>query len=205
MRLLLYICNMITIYKITSPTGKIYIGQTKDYRKRMNSYRILNCKTQFRLHNSLKKYGFANHKCEIVEEIDNILADEREQYWITYFKCYWKDDNKGLNLNRGGNRPKHTQETKKKLSKIFFGSNHIKSKKIFQYNLNGEFVKEWSCIKDIERNLNIPSTLISNAAKNSGFSKGYFWSYIPKDFTNYCFTNRQLGWLKRTFLQTVVI
>jgi GIY-YIG catalytic domain len=171
---------MITIYKITSPTGKIYVGQTKDYRKRLNHYRILNCRTQYRLHNSLKKYGFNNHLFEIIEEIDTSIADSREQYWIAYFKCYWKDQNKGLNLNKGGNRPNHTEETKKKLSEMFSGSKHGKAKKLYQYTLDGVFVKEWSCMKDIERKLNYKTTCLSKAAKNnSKTAYGYKWSYEP--------------------------
>lgn len=176
---LLYICGMITIYKITSPTGRIYIGQTKDYKKRMNLYKILHCRTQYRLHNSLKKYGFNNHICEVVEEVDNIMADSREQYWISYFKCYWKDENKGLNLNRGGNRPKHTEETKRKLSIMFSGSKHGKAKKLYQYTLTGQLVKEWACMRDIQRALNYNTTCLSRAAKNNIASYGYKWHYQP--------------------------
>lgn len=145
----------------------------------MNLYKILHCRTQYRLHNSLKKYGFANHLCEIIEDVDDKLADEREQYWIAYFKCYWKDENKGLNLNRGGNRPKHTEETKKKLSEMFTGSKHGKSKKLYQYNIDGSFVKEWQCMKDITRELGYATTWLSKATKNNKIAYGYKWSYEP--------------------------
>ena len=170
---------MITIYKITSPTGKIYVGQTKDYRKRLNHYRILNCRTQYRLHNSLKKYGFNNHLFEILEEIDTSIADSREQYWIAYFKCYWKDQNKGLNLNKGGNRPNHTAETKKKLSQMFSGNKHGKAKKLYQYTIEGKLVKEWLCMRDIQRAHGYVTTWLSKAAKNNKIAYGYKWSYEP--------------------------
>lgn len=178
---ILYNYIMITIYKITSPTGKVYIGQTKDYKKRMNLYKILHCRTQYRLHNSLKKYGFANHMCEIIEEVSDTLADEREKYWIAFYKCYWKDENKGLNLNKGGNRAKHTEETKKKLSQMFFGAKHGKAKKLYQYTLDGLFIKEWSCMKDIERELNYKTTCLSKAAKDSSKTAyGYKWYYTSQ-------------------------
>lgn len=47
------------IYKITSPTNRIYIGQSINIQKRIWSY-ISNhgAKTQYKLHNSLKKYGW---------------------------------------------------------------------------------------------------------------------------------------------------
>lgn len=170
---------MIIIYKITNPKGKIYIGQTKNYKKRINLYRILHCKSQIKLYNSLKKYGFDNHKFEIIEEVDIKIADEREQYWISYFQSYWKDKNKGLNLNKGGNRPKHTIETKRKLSKMFKVSKHGKAKKLYQYTIDGQFVKEWSCMRDITRKLGYVTTWLSKATKNNKIAYGYRWSYIP--------------------------
>ncbi len=170
---------MITIYKITSPTNKIYIGQTKNYKSRLNHYRILNCKTQYRLYNSLKKYGFNNHLFEIIEEVDVLIADSREQYWINYYQCYWKDENKGLNLNRGGNRPKHTQETKNKMSKTILGAKNYKAKKLYQYNIDGSFIKEWSCMNDITRELGYVTTWLSKATKNNKIAYGYKWSYTP--------------------------
>ena len=50
---------MIGIYKITSPTNKIYIGQSTNIENRWNDYyKMIRCKRQTRLYNSLKKYGF---------------------------------------------------------------------------------------------------------------------------------------------------
>jgi predicted GIY-YIG superfamily endonuclease len=37
------------IYKITSPTGKIYIGQTINLLGRIKSYKHLSCKNQRKL------------------------------------------------------------------------------------------------------------------------------------------------------------
>lgn len=66
------------IYKITSPSNKIYIGQTWDWIKRKSVYRRNACKGQIKLYNSLVKYGFINHILEIIhelpEDIDQILS-----------------------------------------------------------------------------------------------------------------------------------
>ena len=43
---------MIGIYKITSPSNKIYIGQTTNYKKRLGDYYNLNCINQIKLYNS---------------------------------------------------------------------------------------------------------------------------------------------------------
>ena len=65
---------MTTIYKITNPKGKVYVGQTTNYRKRLNHYRILHCKRQQKLYNSLHKYGFNNHVFEIIEEVETSVS-----------------------------------------------------------------------------------------------------------------------------------
>jgi group I intron endonuclease len=74
------------IYLIKNPNNKIYIGQSIDIKKRFNQYRLLRCKGQPILYNSLKKYGYDNHIFEIIEIVDdeNSLV-ERETYWKKYY------------------------------------------------------------------------------------------------------------------------
>ena len=52
--------KVIGIYKITSPSNRIYIGQTVDFIKRKSHYRNLKRNHQIRLFNSIKKYGWDN-------------------------------------------------------------------------------------------------------------------------------------------------
>ena len=77
--------KIIGIYKITNPSGKIYIGQTWNMYKRWNQYINLNCKSQRKLYNSLNKYKPENHIFEKIETIPNDCSqktlDEREIYW----------------------------------------------------------------------------------------------------------------------------
>jgi group I intron endonuclease len=54
------------VYKITSPSGKVYIGSAKNLKKRIRRYKALDCKNQPRLYNSLIKYGVDNHVFEVV-------------------------------------------------------------------------------------------------------------------------------------------
>lgn len=77
---------MIGIYKITSPSNRIYIGQSIDIDKRFNQYKsISQTRGQKRLHYSLKKYGVENHLFEIIELCDVILLNERERYWQDFY------------------------------------------------------------------------------------------------------------------------
>lgn len=73
------------IYKITSPSNKIYIGQAVNIDKRFARYKNLDCKSQVRIYRSLKKYGFDNHVFEIIEECDISELNVRERYWQEYY------------------------------------------------------------------------------------------------------------------------
>lgn len=94
------------IYKITSPSGKVYIGQTVNFNKRMGVYNGGHCKQQPKMHRSFLKHGINNHTVEILERCENsdVLNILEEQYIIKYdsFK-------NGLNCNLGGDsRKKYT-------------------------------------------------------------------------------------------------
>lgn len=88
------------IYKITSPTGRVYVGQSKDINKRWSYYKTLNCKYQTKLYHSLKKHGVENHKFEIVCECNELHLNEYEVYYINKFESF--NTPNGLNLVNGG-------------------------------------------------------------------------------------------------------
>lgn len=88
------------IYMITSPSGYIYIGQSKDIYERWEWYKKLICENQPRLYRSLLKHGIENHKFEIVEECSIEQLNEKEIYYIKFFNCF--NTPHGLNLTPGG-------------------------------------------------------------------------------------------------------
>jgi len=93
------------IYKITNPHGKVYIGRSHNFKRRMNEYRLLHCKDQPKLYNSLKKYGFENHSIEVIDlfESDLKYAHGKEMFWIRTFMSHSsKFGRDGLNCNDGG-------------------------------------------------------------------------------------------------------
>jgi len=117
---------MVGIYKIISPTNKIYIGQSIDINRRFKEYKRLNCKQQPKLYNSLKKYDPKNHKFEIIEECLIEQLNEREIYW----KQYYNSINEGLNceLYDNGIGPR-SEEVKQKISLAQKGNKHNLGKK----------------------------------------------------------------------------
>ena len=114
---------MIGIYKITSPRGKVYIGQSRDIEQRHGYYKRLNCKGQIKLYNSLVKYGWEAHTFEIAHELQETITQEDLNYWETF---YWQKCKDGgvelLNIKEPGSNGKHSEETKRKMSETRKGN-----------------------------------------------------------------------------------
>lgn len=105
------------VYKITNPKGAIYIGSSKNIKHRWVLYK---CPTgtikQPKLNASLKKYGFANHFFEIIEECDPSIRLEREREWGLRLNVLHRK-NLNCSLPQSGEDPAiHSNETKSKMS-----------------------------------------------------------------------------------------
>ena len=119
------------IYKYTSPSGKIYIGSSKNIFKRITHYKSESCKNQTKLYNSFKKYGYENHLFEIIEECNFEDLYLRERYYSEVFNVLGE---KGLNLilpKNGESKISISEETRKKMSESskgekgsFYGKTH---------------------------------------------------------------------------------
>lgn len=115
------------IYKITSTSNKIYIGQSFDIEKRFKYYKRLDCKNQNKLYNSLFKHGIDNHIFEILEEVtySEDILNKKEVYYIQYYKDLGFEL---MNIKEGGSNGKHSDETKKEIGKKNKGNTHFKGK-----------------------------------------------------------------------------
>lgn len=105
------------IYKITSSSGRVYIGQSINIIKRVGNYKCLSCEKQRRICNSVKKYGWEEHIFEIVEECNIEDLNCRERYWQDFYDVLGKG---GLNceLTECGQQKKIlSQESKDRISK----------------------------------------------------------------------------------------
>jgi len=95
------------IYKITSPSGKVYVGQTiRSFEKRVAEHkRESSCCTLIK--RAIDKYGDEMNYELIEENVPQEQLDEREIYWIKHFNSLAPD---GYNLKTGGRFYKATQE-----------------------------------------------------------------------------------------------
>lgn len=108
---------MVGIYKITNPSGKVYIGQSWDIDRRFSFYKRLKCKGQILLYNSLCKYGYENHTLEIVHILsENSLQSDLDLWETFYWKRYIDLGFSMMNIREPGSRGKFTDESKKKMS-----------------------------------------------------------------------------------------
>jgi group I intron endonuclease len=173
--------NKSGIYKITSPTGKVYIGEAKNLKTRCEFYLTPNrIKKQRAIYNSLIKYSVENHKIEILEFCEPEKLMIRERFWQEHFnsvidglnchltstdskkkvlseetKKIMSEKSKGYNNHFYGK--KHTEESKLKISNRSKGENNP--------NYGGKFKTDEWVQKQILSNSKTPLTIINILTK----------------------------------------
>lgn len=186
---------MAYIYKITNLTnGKIYIGKTsesiekrwkqhiRDSKKRKNEKRPL--------YDAMNKYGINNFKIETIEETS--IPDKREVYWISFYNSY----HNGYNATLGGdgktrinydlvintyNKLKSQKLVAEKLGidgqtvrrilkekNIPIIKNIPGSKKITQYDLEYNFIKNFNSAGEAAREIILMGLSKSNISTSVG-------------------------------------
>ena len=166
------------IYKITSPSNKIYIGQSRDINKRIQSYiKGYKLKAQPKLYNSINKYTWENHTFEIIEECEFNELNNRERYWQEYYNSI----EQGLNCFYTKTEEKpllFSKEMRNNMSKGQKGKISSIRKKVYQFNLQGNFIKDYISIKECAKILNINASGIGACCRgNIGKYKGFYFSF----------------------------
>jgi group I intron endonuclease len=153
------------IYKITSPSGKIYIGQSSNIERRMIEHKYRSKSKNLKLYSSLRKYGIDNHKIDILFlSKDKYEKDRMESIYIKYYDTI----NNGLNHidtlsgGCGFSGKKHTEENVLKIKERMNGYKPTKAiekrmKKVFCGYTN----KYYNSISDCAKDLNVSRSLLS--------------------------------------------
>lgn len=195
------------IYKITNKiNGKCYIGSSVDIHKRWREHRA---RSVMKTHNYIKtyyshlycafrKYGRDNFNYEIIEVVENrdeLL--ERERYWYFVYNPEYNNmvpDRIGVCC-----RKKHTEETKRKISKnnakywenkklpkemkqAIIDGNKNKRIKIVMCDLKThKEIKKFdgicNALKFLNKNPNYTSGIKSCCEGETMSSYSYFWKY----------------------------
>ena len=186
--------NIYKIYLLKDPvTQEIrYVGQTyKILKYRLNEHLQDSKRKKFRNVNWIKSLLKKDLKpiIELIEECSLDNVDEREIYWISYFRSI----NSKLNNHDDGGRFqkrkfKHSEEFKSKIGK--FMKNFKKSKEhvrkiainfmfpVSQYTIEGQFINSYESIREASKQTGINRKGIALVCKNLQKKAGkYVWKY----------------------------
>jgi group I intron endonuclease len=107
------------IYKLTI-NGSNYVGLTIHLERRFKEHIAMLLKNKH--YNKYLQSSYNKYQCidfYILEKTDEWIG-EKEEMWIEKLDSF----KNGFNLNEGGNHPRHTEESKKKLSIASAGKNN---------------------------------------------------------------------------------
>ena len=85
------------IYKLTSPTGKVYIGKAVDPQKRWSAHQTESKRSRYQTHlyRAIRLYGWDNFQKEIIDTAETKEeANQKEIYWISFYHSF-EDHEKG--------------------------------------------------------------------------------------------------------------
>ena len=133
------------IYKIKSPSNKVYIGQTINTLKARIKHHKQNSSNCTLLKRAINKYG-DEMVYEILETVQNESLDEREIHWIKYYNSLAPN---GYNCSTGGNSKKELSDLlKNKISNIQEKQISTFSDNIFPIEVEGTFDDCQKIVKD---------------------------------------------------------
>lgn len=155
------------------------------------------------LQNVINKYGIEDLRFEIVEIIeDKTKIRGKELYYISLFNSY----KNGYNSTDETNHQCMSEEDRTKASIRMKLNNPMKDKKnrnkmitskkinyrniILQYNLEGNFIKEWNSIQEASTGLKIHDSNIFRALSRETKSSGNFLWFYKDEFSEELLTKK---------------
>lgn len=187
------------IYVLTFPSMKSYVGQTtRNLAKRFAEHQQDDNHSVL-LKRAIDKYGWDSVTI-ITNEMPDEELDDQEEFLIDSLRTLSPN---GYNLRGGGSRGKDSQETRERKSEAMTGRmksekarqkisesvkkgnrkgrNHTQSKTIYQYSLDGVFIKEYGGAREAARDIDGLQSNISSCARGDIKSAYEFlWSYTEK-------------------------
>jgi hypothetical protein len=182
------------VYKITClVNNRMYIGSTTDsIYKRVYFHRYdlkNNTHHSDKLQKAWNKYGEPCFRFEVIEICEKNQCLYREQHWIDFYDSVQGGFNCNPVAKNCEGRPVKT-ETRLKISNKLKGrsinyyrlaghyknATEAKRKEVYQYDLNGIFVKRYNSIKEAEETNNMNRGRIScSFYSEKAFANGFYW------------------------------
>lgn len=176
------------IYKYTSPSGKVYIGQTtRELKRRKEFLDILKPYGGDKINNARIKYDPDNFEYEIIFRVESLIESEikdilnqKEKQYIILFDSFYN----GYNSNEGGGSGNYirSEESCKKLSESVtnYYTTHKSSvaKEVLQFDMSGNFIQEFESARSAAKSLNKEGNTITNVCNGKrNHAHGYIWKY----------------------------
>lgn len=204
-----------TVYKHTTPSGKVYIGITKQKPEyRWNHGRGYKEKDQKAFTRAILKYGWDNITHEILyinlsekdaKNIEISLVKQYKALGMSYNMTDGGDGGRGLTGKRGP-LPVHVRQKMSEVRKGMlvgeknpmygrhetsttygkFGKDHPASKKVYQYDIEGNFIREWGSLTEAVIGIGKAQNAVTNITASCRDCKrtafGFRWRkyYTPK-------------------------
>lgn len=171
--------NIVGIYEIRNlSTGKVYIGQSKNIEKRWSDHKY-QLRNQ-RHHNDFlqrawNKYGENDFVFNILELVSEKHLPKTEEKYV--IKLNSSNNSFGYNLTTGGEDYIVSEYTLNKKRK------NGQSKSVLQFSLDGDFLRRWHSVNEIERETGYSATNISgccNFRRGRRTVEGFIW--IHEDY-----------------------
>ena len=175
------------IYKYTSPSGKVYIGQTMNEKERRQAFLRQNKEySGDKINTARKKYGVNNFDYQVIFKVSSLVKEEvkeilnqKEIQYIKMFDSYYN----GYNSTPGGdNAAEFTEETRQKMSqktKEYYKTHEsVVAKPVLQYSIYGDFIREWKSAREAALNLNLEAnniTIVCQGKRNQAYD--FIWKY----------------------------
>jgi hypothetical protein len=155
-----------------------YVGKGKGRRYREQKDR------NDKFKNYINKY-----KCNVRKVFENLTEDVAYQKEIELIAYYKNIRQCKCNLTDGGDAPP-----------VFRGVNAYNRREVVQLSINGEYIKTWQYIQEIEKELNISNAHITACCKGR-FGKrsagGYLWIYKEDYDCNKTYSYKRISRAKK--------
>lgn len=149
------------IYKIENKiNGKVYIGQTKNPRKRWHDHKACgkngSRKQRNKMYDDMKKYGVDNFRFSIIEECETLSMGDRETYWIMKYDAQNPDNGYNIILGRSQD-----------------------PRQVAQYDLQGNLIRTYSKKSEAAEAVGAHVTTVEKAcSKKTDSALGFMWGYV---------------------------
>ena len=204
---------MAFIYKISNDINdKIYIGETaRTIEERWEEHKRKSNQYDYKLQRAFRKYGFNHFKIEKVEECSYENRFEREKYWIKFYNSFYEGYNSNWggeggtsvdyelihNMWLNGYKTKEIcHELKidrhtvcKALLRNDITTNEIiarsnDSRLVWQYDLNGNFIKSYESAGVAAKTLGISrEAIIACCSHRTRSAYNFLWKYADDEYT----------------------